>query len=84
VAKTGFLAMTYLQYSIEMVNGLSRSRQSVVIIYSLLKGNKGYLDKRERLVYEAAVKTFEEEADQCEKLLLAMIEGNVQPFEEME
>lgn len=75
--------MTYEEYSTALTFKLTLTKQKLSVMFSALKGSKGYLDTREQHLYLAKVAEFLSTANQCESLLNLFLEGKINPFDEM-
>jgi hypothetical protein len=61
--------MTYLEYIDQLSGNLKTFTNHIVKVYKLLKGDKGYLTKRERVVYQSFVNEFIDIQIECEALI---------------
>jgi len=61
--------MTYLEYIDQLSGSLTNVNKHIVRMYKLIKGKKGYLNGRERVVYQSFVNEFIDIQIECEALI---------------
>jgi hypothetical protein len=76
--------MTYQQYYNKLIRELDHSEKNIQKQHKLLKGEKGYLDKRDMFIYMGLFHDLNTLLGRCEEVLKLMTGGDVNPGDEID
>jgi hypothetical protein len=76
--------MTYQQYYNKLIKDLDHSEKNILKQHKLLKGEKGYLDKKDLYVYMGLCNDLYSLLSKCEEVLKLITEGEVNSNDEID
>jgi hypothetical protein len=76
--------MTYQQYYNKLIKDLDYKEKNIQKQHKLLKGEKGYLDKKDMFVYMGLFHDLNTLLGRCEQVLKLMTGGDVSPGDEID